>query len=240
MLIVPLSGLLAAEAVVAVLLCVPVHLLTKLALLITGLFRQQAVQIILMTAAAMLLVVLFFSVARMSQLRDGMIRPSATSGAASVFHEARLELYSEGIQSCLIVSSLLLGMAVVRLDELLRRSRSLQTSLDVVMKQAKGTQQAYMRQLEEKSDSAKGSESGASAPPEELAALRRENGSLKSEKEKLHRDLRSADASEAALKKQTEGLQLEFNRLLEENESLRSQLSLFDRKYSAGDDKKRS
>lgn len=63
---------------------------------------------------------------------------------------------------------------------------------------------------------------------------------VQADKEKLQRDLRAADASVSAIRKQTEGLQLEFDKLLEENESLRAQLSLFDRKYSRGDDKKRS
>lgn len=60
------------------------------------------------------------------------------------------------------------------------------------------------------------------------------------DKDKLQRDLRSAEASVSAIRKQTEGLQLEFDKLLEENENLRAQLSLFDRKYSRGDEKKRS
>jgi len=102
MLILPLGLWLGFEATVAALLCVPVAPLTQLALLATGLLRRRAVRIVLMTAGAMFLVVLVFSVARMSQLRDVMTRPVATSGAASVFHEARQELYSEGIQSCLI------------------------------------------------------------------------------------------------------------------------------------------
>ena len=43
---------------------------------------------------------------------------------------------------------------------------------------------------------------------------------------------RTADANVAAIRKQTEGLQLEYDRLVSDNESLRSQLSVFDRKYS--------
>lgn len=102
MLILPLGIWLGVEATLAALLCAPVKPLTNLALLATGFLRRRSVRIVLMTAGAMFLVVLVFSVARMSHLRDVMARPVATSGAASVFHEARQELYSEGIQSCLI------------------------------------------------------------------------------------------------------------------------------------------
>jgi len=63
---------------------------------------------------------------------------------------------------------------------------------------------------------------------------------VQADKEMLQRDLRGANASVSAIRKQTEGLQLEFDKLLDENKNLRDQLSLFDRKFSRGDDKKRS
>lgn len=237
----PLFLLLALEAVLSGLLCVPLKAVTTFALLITGLLRQGAVRIMVGTGAAILSVVLVFSLIHIKQLQDTMTNPVAGSGAGAVFHEARQEIYVEGMNSILIVSCLLLGMTIMRMEDQLRRNRSLETNFEVMMKQAKGTQQEYMRQLDEKAKA----QAAAPAPNTQgtvaaSAALKEENLALKDDNEKLRRDVRKGDASVAALKKQTEGLQLEFSRLLEENESLRSQLSIFDRKYSHADDKKRS
>ena len=51
---------------------------------------------------------------------------------------------------------------------------------------------------------------------------------------------KKAEATSAALSKQTAGLQLEYERLQDENESLRAQLAVFDGKYNKSEDKKRS
>ena len=51
---------------------------------------------------------------------------------------------------------------------------------------------------------------------------------------------KKAEATSAALTKQTAGLQLEYERLQDENESLRAQLAVFDGKYKKSEDKKRS
>lgn len=71
-------------------------------------------------------------------------------------------------------------MTIVRLDELLRRNRSLATNLEVVMKQAKGTQEEYMRQLGEKKEpAAAGPQGSAAGDSEAVAQLKRDNASLK-------------------------------------------------------------
>lgn len=56
---------------------------------------------------------------------------------------------------------------------------------------------------------------------------------MQAEKEVLQVKCRAAEANSLALKKQTEGLQLEYDRLLSDNDSLRAQLAVFDRKYAS-------
>ena len=51
---------------------------------------------------------------------------------------------------------------------------------------------------------------------------------------------KKAEATSAALTKQTAGLQLEYERLQDENESLRAQLAVLDGNFSKSDNKKRS
>ncbi|CAN6481070.1 unnamed protein product [Victoria cruziana] len=54
------------------------------------------------------------------------------------------------------------------------------------------------------------------------------------------KDAKAAEASALALKKQSEGFLLEYDRLLEDNQNLRSQLESFERKSSLSDNKKNS
>lgn len=54
------------------------------------------------------------------------------------------------------------------------------------------------------------------------------------------KELKSATTNLKALEKQTEGFQNEYMRVLDDNENLRIQLSLFDRKYASSGNKKNS
>lgn len=82
-------------------------------------------------------------------------------------------------------------------------------------------------------------------PPEEIKVLEDEMSKLRGRISKLERQLdvkskeaASADTNIMALKKQSEGFLLEYDRLLEENQSLRSQLQSLDRKFSFSESKK--
>lgn len=81
--------------------------------------------------------------------------------------------------------------------------------------------------------------------PEEIKVLEDEMSKLRGRISKLERQLEekskeavSADTNIMALKKQSEGFLLEYDRLLEENQSLRSQLQSLDRKFSFSESKK--
>lgn len=80
---------------------------------------------------------------------------------------------------------------------------------------------------------------------EETRALEDERDKLRVELKRLESDLQSktrdvdvAEANVIALKKQSEGFLLEYDRLLEENQNLRSQLQLLDRRWSHSISKK--
>lgn len=61
---------------------------------------------------------------------------------------------------------------------------------------------------------------------------------LESELEKKKKDVHAAEANGIALKKQCEGLLVEYNRLLEENEFVKTQLRLCDWRLSHSGGKK--
>lgn len=73
---------------------------------------------------------------------------------------------------------------------------------------------------------------------EESAALRAKIKYLEAELDEKTKEASSAEANKLALKKQSEGFLLEYDRLLEENQSLRSQLQSLDRRISHSDSKK--
>lgn len=88
-----------------------------------------------------------------------------------------------------------------------------------------------------------------SKPPvsEEIKALEEEKSSLlgrlkqlETQLEEKSKEASAAEANALALKKQSDGFLLEYDRLLEENQSLRSQLQYLDRNASFSDSKKKS
>lgn len=72
----------------------------------------------------------------------------------------------------------------------------------------------------------------------EASALREKIRQLELELEEKAKEASSAEANAGALKKQSEGFLLEYDRLLEENQNLRSQLQSLDRTLSRSDSKK--
>ncbi|XP_047262105.1 B-cell receptor-associated protein 31 isoform X2 [Capsicum annuum] len=72
----------------------------------------------------------------------------------------------------------------------------------------------------------------------EASALRGKIRQLESELVEKAKEASSAEANAGALRKQSEGFLLEYDRLLEENQNLRSQLQSLDRKLSRSESKK--
>ncbi|KAG6392349.1 hypothetical protein SASPL_146566 [Salvia splendens] len=73
---------------------------------------------------------------------------------------------------------------------------------------------------------------------DEMSKLRGMIGRLEKHLAEKSKEASSAEANATALKKQSEGFLLEYDRLLEENQNLRSQLQSLDRQFSFSDSKK--
>lgn len=67
---------------------------------------------------------------------------------------------------------------------------------------------------------------------EEMMMLRDKLKHVECQLQNRGKDLAAAEANAVALRKQSEGFLLEYDRLLEENQNLRSQLQTLDRKLS--------
>jgi B-cell receptor-associated protein 31 len=121
--------------------------------------------------------------------------------------------------------SLFLAFVIDRLHHYIRELRSLRKSMDVATK--------LNRALEE-------AKNGSSESHEkEINIQKEEIEKLKSELHAKVEEVKSAEANSLALRKQSEGLLLEYDRLLEDNQHLRSQLQSIDLKLSHSDNNKK-
>ncbi|XP_020592397.1 B-cell receptor-associated protein 31-like isoform X2 [Phalaenopsis equestris] len=76
------------------------------------------------------------------------------------------------------------------------------------------------------------------ARDEEIAKLNQQINQLKAKNEEKLKELKAADANMTALRKQSEGFLIEYDRLLEDNQNLRNQLHSIDLTLSHSDSKK--
>ena len=107
-----------------------------------------------------------------------------------------------------------------------------------------GAQAAYVRLQDEVSLRAGKEEKGLAAEvksqKEIIFNLRQKLEQAQVDANSKEKELKSATTNLKALEKQTEGFQNEYTRVLDDNENLRIQLSLFDRKYASSSNKKNS
>eukprot|EP01018_Ginkgo_biloba_P010124 Gb_21743 [translate_table: standard] len=129
--------------------------------------------------------------------------------------------------------ALFLALIIDRLHHYVRELSGLRMSMESLRKQAKSSQDEYFRLKDEKDGSDE-----MKLLKDEIADLRQKLQKLTLDSEAKERDAKAAEANAIALRKQSEGFLLEYDRLLEDNQNLRSQLSAFDRKLSHSDSKK--
>ena len=115
---------------------------------------------------------------------------------------------------------------VDRLHHYIRELRLRRKSMEAVKKQAHPEDVKVVNSEEIK------------AMEEETAKLREEVKRLESELQSKTEDVDVAEANVSALRKQAEGFILEYGRLLEENQELRSQLQSFNGRFTRSATKK--
>eukprot|EP00270_Netrium_digitus_P011162 TRINITY_DN3531_c0_g1_i1.p1 TRINITY_DN3531_c0_g1~~TRINITY_DN3531_c0_g1_i1.p1 ORF type:complete len:245 (+),score=51.26 TRINITY_DN3531_c0_g1_i1:210-944(+) len=243
MLIVPLFILLGLELVFGLLMLVPLSPIRRFGLASVGFFKGTVGSVAVKTLAIVLSIVLGFS---LFSIRRSASQASSTItmvGAARAL-EDRYELMKDALEAALIAFSLVLGLFVERLHEALKSGDHMKLNIEVLKKQAKGLENEYMRLKKEKEGGdSSNEENGQEAREKSLKArieeLKSENEKIQAELEAKVKEVKTAEASVGAIKKQTDGLRLEFDRLIDENDNLRAQLAVFDRQYSRSEDKKR-
>ncbi|KAG0560946.1 hypothetical protein KC19_9G026100 [Ceratodon purpureus] len=148
------------------------------------------------------------------------------------------------LEIALICFVLILELAVNSLYLSLKRAAGLKQEVDSLKKQLKGAQAAYVKLQDEVSLKAAKEENRLAvevkSQKEIIFDLRQKLEQAQVDANSKEKELKSATTNLKALEKQTGGFQDEYMRVLDDNENLRNQLSLFDRKNASSGNKKNS
>jgi len=214
------------------LLLIPVGPLRAVAVSVAGLARNDAGKIVVLVVCFLLFVFLmdgcwdcYSLAATVQQARD-----AGTAIAFSSTQEALL--YQAQIQALVCALDLFAVLSIWRIAELSRDNERAAKSAMALKKQAEGLQAAYksLQDGEEiskpKGDAGKKTD-GASRLKDleaEVSSLKKAARLAEDAKEEAEAKCKTAEAGAAAIKKQAENTSKEYERLLEENESLKDQL----------------
>ncbi|KAK2644530.1 hypothetical protein Ddye_019725 [Dipteronia dyeriana] len=132
------------------------------------------------------------------------------------------------LEATLMGASLFLALMIDRLHHYIRELRILRKSMEAVKKQT--------RSLED--GKAAGTSEEIKVLEEEVTTLLEKSKKLEKEIETKKKEVNVAEVSAVALRKQSEGFLLEYDRLLEENQNLRSSLQSLDWRASRSKSKK--
>ncbi|CAK7351421.1 unnamed protein product [Dovyalis caffra] len=190
-------------------------------LLIMGLDRVKRGRgpVMVKTVAGTVFVVLMSSVYSMVKIRKrgiddgGVVNPTDQVLMAKHLLEATL-----------MGSVLFLALMIDRLHHYIRELRMRRKSMEAVKKQNRSFEEGKVEETK--------------ALEAEVSTLREKLKQLESELEVKSKEVNTSEANAVALRKQSEGFLFEYDRLLEENQNLRSQLQSVDFRVSRSTSKK--
>ncbi|KAG6776783.1 B-cell receptor-associated protein 31-like [Populus alba x Populus x berolinensis] len=128
------------------------------------------------------------------------------------------------LEATLMGSILFLSLMIDRLHHYIRELRMRRKSMEAVKKQNRSFEDGKVEETK--------------ALETEVSTLQEKLKQLQSELEVKSKEVNTSEANAAALSKQSEGFLLEYDRLLEENQNLRSQLQSVDSRLSRSTSKK--
>ncbi|MQM04033.1 hypothetical protein Taro_036823 [Colocasia esculenta] len=131
------------------------------------------------------------------------------------------------LEASLMGFSLFLALVIDRMHHYIRELRVLRKGIEAVVKPNRIVDEG-----------GKGASEGLKARDQEILELKAKIAHLESELEATQKEAKASEANAVALRKQSEGFLLEYDRLLEENQNLRGQLQSIDRRLSRSDSKK--
>ncbi|XP_015693899.1 B-cell receptor-associated protein 31 [Oryza brachyantha] len=208
-----LFTVLTAEAAVAVALLFKTPL-RKLAMLGLDSLKRGRGPVMVRTVAATVLVVLASSLHGMAKIRGRAAGDLDGAGAGVLTPTDQVLLARHLLEASLMGYSLFLALVIDRLHNYIREIRGLKRNLEAVSKQNKSFEEAKVL---ESSDESKPYQ-------KDIASLNEEIKKLKRQLKEKSNEAKDAEAKAQAAQKQSEGLMLEYNRLVEDNKNLHDQL----------------
>ncbi|XP_062088312.1 uncharacterized protein LOC133794889 [Humulus lupulus] len=192
-------------------------------LVIMGLDRVKRGRgpIMVKTVAATVFVLVASSVYSMIKIQKRWIDEGASNPTDQVLMSKYL------LEATLMVSALFLVLMIDRVHHYIRELRIRRKTMEAVKKQNQGFEDAKASGFDE-----------IKAKEEEMVTLREKLKELESDIETKKKDVHAAEANAVALRKQSEGFLLEYDRLLEENQNLRNRLRALDQSLSRSGSKK--
>ncbi|KAK7303327.1 hypothetical protein RJT34_14230 [Clitoria ternatea] len=193
-------------------------------LVIMGLDRLKRGRgpVMVKTVSGTLVVVLLSSLYSMIKIQNRGIEEGAVVNPTD-----QVLMAKHLLEATLMGAVLFLALMIDRLHHYIRELRIRRKSMEAVKKQTRGPEDVKAAHSEE-----------TKTMEEEAARLRAELSRLESELQSRTKDADAAEANVIALRKQSEGFLLEYDRLLEENQNLRNQLQSLDRRLSHSGSKK--
>ncbi|KAK8917008.1 hypothetical protein KSP39_PZI023005 [Platanthera zijinensis] len=215
-----LFTLLGAEVGVVIVLMFKTPL-RKLVIMALDRLKRGRGPVMVKTVAGTIFIVLSSSLYSMANIK------SQSTEAGGLTPTDQVLMSNHLLEASLMGYSLLLALVIDRFHHYIREIRGLRKSGEAAMKQNRALEEARNGRSDE-----------IKARDKEIAELNEQIHQLKSEIDTNLKKLKAAEANETALRKQAEGFDVEYNRLLEQDKSLRDQLQSMDLKLSRSDMKK--
>ncbi|XP_043690242.1 uncharacterized protein LOC122640997 [Telopea speciosissima] len=195
--------------------------LRKLAILGLDRVKRGRGPVVAKTVGGTVFVVFLSSVFSMMKIQKRSMDDGAVNPTDQVLMAKHL------LEASLMGFSLFLALMLDRLHNYIRELRLLRKDMEAVKKQNRGFE-----------DGKNGISEEMKALENEVTTLREKVKHLETECETKTKEAKAGEANAMALKKQSEGFLLEYDRLLEDNQNLRNQLQSVDRRLSRSDSKK--
>lgn len=192
-------------------------------LVIMGLDRVKRGRgpIVVKTVGATVFVVMLSSLYNVMKIQKRWIEEGEITPTDQILSSKHL------LEASLMGFSLFLALMIDRLHHYMRELRIRRKNMEAVKKQNRVFE-----------DGKHGSSEEIKTLEEETKTLRTKVKQLESELERKTEEASTADANATALRKQSEGFLLEYDRLLEDNQNLRSQLQSMDGRLTHSGSKK--
>ncbi|XP_068325207.1 uncharacterized protein [Pyrus communis] len=196
----------------------------KLVILGLDQIKRGSGPVVVKTVAATVLVVLMTNVYSIVKIRGSRIDKAAVLSPTD-----QVLMIKHLLDATLMGCSLFLALMIDRLHHYIRELRIRRKGMEAVKKQNRGSEDGKSSSLDK-----------MKVLENEMATLHTRLKQLESEMETKTKDVHTAESSVLALRKQSEGFLLEYDRLLEENQNFKNRLQSFDRKMSRSGSKKDS